>query len=104
MGVGDRGEGGGLVGLDLGLRSFECKWELHCGVCCREGKHCVGGLVLVSSEITSRTTRVSSYHTSSLLSYTLLLLLLLHISFATAFCACGSVVDADCVSNSVECF
>lgn len=45
MGVGDRGEGGLLVGLDLGLRSFECKWELHCGVCCRQGEHCVVGLV-----------------------------------------------------------
>lgn len=85
MGVGDRGEGGVLVGLDLGLRSFECEWELHCGVCCREGKHCVVGLVVVRSEIISRTTRVSSCHTSSLLSYNLLLLL--HISFATAFCA-----------------
>lgn len=60
------------------------------------------GWFLVSSEIISRTTRAASCHTSSLLSYTLLLLL--HVSFATAFCACGPVVDADCVLNSVECF
>lgn len=90
--VGVRGTGGLLAGLDLGLRTAECKWELHCGVCCNIVL--VGWFWFAGRQEPPATPPGSPSYT---------LLLSLHIPLLRAFCACRSVVDADCDLKSVEC-